>query len=117
MKSLFLAALAAFALFFSNPASAQQYRDGHYRDSHSGPAHVLGALIEIAAHSSYDHRSNYYGGHGYRRDRHYDLYNYTPRYRSYRHQNRYNSYPAYRPQYRYRGHNGYRGGYHGRGGY
>ena len=112
MKSLFLAALAAFAFFSSAPVNAQQYRDSYHRDSHSGAAHVLGALIEIAAHN--DRRPNYYGGNGYGRDRHYDRYNYTPRYRNYRHQNHYNSYRAYRPRNNYRGHNSYRGRHHGR---
>jgi len=122
MKSLFLAALAALAFFSSSPASAQQYRDSYYSDSHNGAAHVIGALIDIAAHSSHDRRSNYYGGSRYARDRHYGHYNFAPRYdyapryrSSYRYNNRYNSYPAYRGRTYYHGHHHYRGRHHGRG--
>lgn len=114
MKSLFLAALAAFALFSGASARAQQYHDSYYRDSPGGAAHVAEALIEIAAHNSHDRRSNYYGGHGYVRDRDDDRYNYAPRYRSYRHQNRhYNSYPSYRQRHHYQSHNGHHRHRHG----
>ena len=110
MKSLFLAALAALALFSS--ANAQQYRDSYYDDSNRGAAHLAGALIEVAAHSAYDHRSNYYAGNRYYgHGRHYvPRYNYAPRYRHYRHRNHYTIYPGYRtPNYRQRHHGGWHG--------
>ena len=113
MKSLFLAALAAFALFSSASARAQQYHDSYYRDSHSDAAHVVGALISIAAHSSHDQRSNYYGGNGYIRDRHNNRYNYAPRYRSYGQYNRQNNYPAYRQRHHYQSHGGHHRHHHG----
>ena len=121
MKSLFLAALAALALFSSANANAQHYRDSYYYDSNRSAAHLVGALIEVAAHRAHDRRSNYYGGHGYRRDHRYDRYTYAPRYRGYRQHNRYTIYPGYRqhngytiyPGYRTRNyHPGYRGRRH-----
>lgn len=112
MKSLFLAALAAFALFSSAATNAQQYRDRYYDshyDSYRGEAHVLGALIDIAVHSTYDGRPNYYrGGNGYRRDHRYDRHIYAPRYRGYRQHNRYTIYPGYRTRNYYPGYRGRR---------
>ena len=111
MKSFFLAAIAALAalvLFSSAPANAQHYRESYYRDSHSGAAHVVGALIELAAHRAHDRRSNYYGG-GYVRDPDFYRYDYAPRYRDYGHYNRYNSYnsfPAYQQRQHYQSHRG-----------
>ena len=117
MKSLFLAALAALALFSS--ANAQQYRDYYYHDSNRDAAHLVGALIEVAAHSAYDQRSHYYAGNRYGHSRHYDRYNnvpqynYAPRYRHYRNRNHYTIYPGYRtPNYRPR-YNAYRGSWRG----
>ena len=117
MKSLFLAAVASFAIFSSAPARAQQYHESYYRDSHSGAAHVVGALINIAAHSSHDRRSNYYGGNGYVRDPRYSQYNYAPRYRSFDQHNRHNGYsgyPSYRQRHHYQSHHGHHGRHHGR---
>ena len=119
MKSLFLAALVAFAFLSSTHANAQQYRESYYDDSHNSAAYLVGALIHVAAHSAYDGRSNYYGGNRYsnRRDRHYDRYNYTPRYRSYRNYGNYrnyNSYPAYRGRHYQNRYDNYRGRHHGR---
>ena len=122
MKSFFLAALAALVLFSSAPANAQYYRESYYRDSHSGAAHVVGALIELAAHRAHDRRSNYYGG-GYVRDPELYRYDYAPRYRNYGHynhynhynrNNRYDSYPAYRQRHHYRSHRGNYRRHHGR---
>ena len=122
MKSFFLAALAALVLFSSAPANAQYYRESYYRDSHSGAAHVVGALIELAAHRAHDRRSNYYGG-GYVRDFELYRYDYAPRYRNYGHynhynhynrNNRYDSYPAYRQRHHYRSHRGNYRRHHGR---
>ena len=122
MKSFFLAALAALVLFSSAPANAQYYRESYYRDSHSGAAHVVGALIELAAHRAHDRRSNYYGG-GYVRDPELYRYDYAPRYRNYGHynhynhynrNNRYDSFPAYRQRHHYRSHRGNYRRHHGR---
>ena len=119
MKSFFLAALAALVLFSSAPANAQYYRESYYRDSHSGAAHVVGALIELAAHRAHDRRSNYYGG-GYVRDFELYRYDYAPRYRNYGHynhynrNNRYDSFPAYRQRHHYRSHRGNYRRHHGR---
>ena len=122
MKSFFLAALTALAalaalvLFSSVPANAQHYRDSYYHDSHHGAAHVVGALIELAAHRAHDRRSNYYGG-GYVRDPELYRYDYAPRYRNYGHYNRYdryNSFPAYRQRHHYQSHRGNYRRHHGR---
>ena len=125
MKSFFLAAIAALAtlvLFSSAPANAQNYRESYYHDSHSGAAHVVGALIELAAHRAHDRRSNYYGG-GYVRDPDFYRYDYAPRYRDYGHYNNYghynrynsyNSFPAYQQRHHYQSHRGIYRRHHGR---